>query len=176
MDDTVQAEKKDQIGKGTTAGGGSIPGLKIMETIPVQETSEKPCCGSPSRETIESKIMFLARPEGGSRIFNTATTDNAAQKHYLGFYIISDNANKAVAAISSVKGLLSNGMGHGAALAFGVAGPVTTISAMTAVFALAKRQTFALSVKPFQVPVVKSFSLSVPNLLSGCLLVPPPSR
>ncbi|BBO93221.1 hypothetical protein DSCOOX_64010 [Desulfosarcina ovata subsp. ovata] len=32
------------------------------------------------------KIMFLARPEGGSCISHTATTDNAAQKHYLEYY------------------------------------------------------------------------------------------
>jgi uncharacterized membrane protein YraQ (UPF0718 family) len=49
-----------------------------------------------------------------------------------------------VGAIPIVKGLLSNGMSHGAALAFLVAGPVTTIPAMTAVFALVKRQTFAI--------------------------------
>ncbi|VTR67040.1 hypothetical protein DESC_580083 [Desulfosarcina cetonica] len=30
--------------------------------------------------------MFLVRPEGGSCITNTATTDNAAQKHYLECY------------------------------------------------------------------------------------------
>jgi len=49
-----------------------------------------------------------------------------------------------VGAIPIVKGLLSNGMSHGAALAFLVAGPVTTIPAMTAVFALVKRQTFTI--------------------------------
>jgi len=49
-----------------------------------------------------------------------------------------------VGAIPIVKGLLSSGMSHGAALAFLVAGPVTTIPAMTAVFALVKRQTFAI--------------------------------
>jgi uncharacterized membrane protein YraQ (UPF0718 family) len=49
-----------------------------------------------------------------------------------------------VGAIPIVKGLLSSGMGHGAALAFLVAGPVTTIPAMTAVFALVKRQTFVI--------------------------------
>jgi uncharacterized membrane protein YraQ (UPF0718 family) len=47
-----------------------------------------------------------------------------------------------VGAIPIVQGLLNNGMSHGAALAFLVAGPVTTIPAMTAVFALVKRQTF----------------------------------
>ena len=47
-----------------------------------------------------------------------------------------------VGAIPIVQGLLSNGMSHGAALAFLVSGPVTTIPAMTAVFALVKRQTF----------------------------------
>ena len=47
-----------------------------------------------------------------------------------------------VGAIPIVQGLLSSGMSHGAALAFLVSGPVTTIPAMTAVFALVKRQTF----------------------------------
>jgi hypothetical protein len=32
---------------------------------------------------IDVKIIFLARLEGGSCIWNTATTDNAVQKHYL---------------------------------------------------------------------------------------------
>ena len=45
-------------------------------------------------------------------------------------------------AIPIVQGLLSSGMSPGAALAFLVSGPVTTIPAMTAVFALVKRQTF----------------------------------
>lgn len=49
-----------------------------------------------------------------------------------------------VAAIPIVEGLLNSGMGHGAALAFLVAGPVTTIPAMTAVFAIVKRKTFAI--------------------------------
>ncbi len=49
-----------------------------------------------------------------------------------------------VAAIPIVEGLLKSGMSHGAALAFLVAGPVTTIPAMTAVFALVRRQTFAV--------------------------------
>ena len=47
-----------------------------------------------------------------------------------------------VGAIPIVQGLLGNGMSPGAALAFLVSGPVTTIPAMTAVFALVKRQTF----------------------------------
>ncbi len=50
----------------------------------------------------------------------------------------------SIGAIPIVKGLLSSGMGPGAALAFLVAGPVTTIPAMTAVFALVRRQTFAI--------------------------------
>jgi len=45
-------------------------------------------------------------------------------------------------AIPIVQGLLKSGMSRGAALAFLVSGPVTTIPAMTAVFALVKRQTF----------------------------------
>ena len=49
-----------------------------------------------------------------------------------------------VGAIPIVDGLLKSGMSQGAALAFLIAGPVTTIPAMTAVFALVKRQTFAI--------------------------------
>ena len=49
-----------------------------------------------------------------------------------------------VAAIPIVDGLLNSGMGPGAALAFLIAGPVTTIPAMTAVFALVKRRTFLI--------------------------------
>jgi len=49
-----------------------------------------------------------------------------------------------VGAIPIVKGLLQNGMSHGAALAFLIAGAVTTIPAMAAVFALVKRRTFAI--------------------------------
>lgn len=45
-------------------------------------------------------------------------------------------------AIPIVQGLLNSGMSPGAALAFLIAGPVTTIPAMTAVFALVKRHTF----------------------------------
>ena len=49
-----------------------------------------------------------------------------------------------VSAVPIVQGLLKTGMGPGAALAFLVAGAVTTIPAMTAVFALVKRQTFLI--------------------------------
>lgn len=49
-----------------------------------------------------------------------------------------------VSAIPIVQGLLKTGMGPGAALAFLTAGAVTTIPAMTAVFALVKRQTFLI--------------------------------
>ncbi|VTR65930.1 hypothetical protein DESC_390033 [Desulfosarcina cetonica] len=41
---------------------------------------------SRTRDVIVFKTMFLARPEGGSRINHTATTDNAAQKHCLEYY------------------------------------------------------------------------------------------
>jgi len=49
-----------------------------------------------------------------------------------------------VSAIPIVQGLINSGMSHGAALAFLVAGPVTTIPAMTAVFAIVRRRTFAI--------------------------------
>ena len=49
-----------------------------------------------------------------------------------------------VGAIPIVHGLLKSGMGPGAAMAFLVAGPVTTIPAMTAVFALVRKKTFAI--------------------------------
>lgn len=49
-----------------------------------------------------------------------------------------------VAAIPIVQGLLANGMSNGAALAFLVAGPVTTVPAMLAVRALVKRRLFSI--------------------------------
>ena len=53
-----------------------------------------------------------------------------------------------VGAIPIVEGLLKSGMSHGAALAFLVAGPVTTIPAMTAVFAYAHNQPGTPLVSP----------------------------
>ena len=49
-----------------------------------------------------------------------------------------------VSAVPIVQGLINSGMSPGAAMAFLVAGPVTTIPAMTAVFAIVKRRTFAI--------------------------------
>jgi uncharacterized membrane protein YraQ (UPF0718 family) len=49
-----------------------------------------------------------------------------------------------VAAIPIAKGLLANGMAPGAALAFLVAGPVTTVPAMVAVRALVKNRLFSV--------------------------------
>jgi|GEM_PF-83800 len=73
MDDTVQAEKKDHIDKGATDCCGSTPGPQIMETMPVQESSEKPCCGSPSRETSISDSANAA----GTAISSIATRSTA---------------------------------------------------------------------------------------------------
>lgn len=49
-----------------------------------------------------------------------------------------------VAAMPLIQGLVSNGMAPGAALAFLVAGPVTAISAMIAVWALVRPRVFAI--------------------------------
>jgi uncharacterized membrane protein YraQ (UPF0718 family) len=49
-----------------------------------------------------------------------------------------------VAAIPITEGLLASGMSPGAALAFLIAGPVTTIPAMLAVWALVKRRLFGI--------------------------------
>ena len=49
-----------------------------------------------------------------------------------------------IAAVPVVQGLLDRGMAPGAALTFLVAGPVTTIPAMVTVWALVRRQTFAI--------------------------------
>ena len=73
MDDTVQAEKKDQKGTGATGCCGSTPRLQIMETIPVQESSEKPCCGSPSGKTTISDSTNAA----GTAISSIATKSTA---------------------------------------------------------------------------------------------------
>jgi len=47
-----------------------------------------------------------------------------------------------ISAVPIVRGLLEAGMGKGASLAFLLAGPVTTIPAMVAVFGLVKRRVF----------------------------------
>ena len=60
MDDTVQAQKKDQKSAGATGCCGSTPGLQIMETKPVQGSSETPCCGSPSGDTAISNSANAA--------------------------------------------------------------------------------------------------------------------
>ena len=73
MDDTAQAEKKDQKGTRATGCCGTTPGLQIMETIPVQESSEKPCCGSPSLETTISDGVNAA----GTAISSIATKSTA---------------------------------------------------------------------------------------------------
>ena len=49
-----------------------------------------------------------------------------------------------IAAVPVVQGLLDQGMAPGAALTFLIAGPVTTIPAMVAVWALVRGQTFAI--------------------------------
>ena len=49
-----------------------------------------------------------------------------------------------VAAMPMVQGLLSSGMAPGAALAFLIAGPVTTVPAMVAVWALVRWPTFVI--------------------------------
>ena len=59
MDDAVEAEKKDQIGTGAIGCCGSAPGLQILES-PVQESPEKPCCGSPSGDTATSNSANAA--------------------------------------------------------------------------------------------------------------------
>ncbi len=66
MDDTARAEKKDQNGKGATDCCGSKPGLQIMQTIPAQESSEKPCCGGPSGETTISDSVSAGGTAGSS--------------------------------------------------------------------------------------------------------------
>jgi len=73
MDDTVQAEKKHQKGKDASGCCGSTPGLQIMETIAVQESSEKPCCGSASEETTISDSANAA----GTAISSIATKSTA---------------------------------------------------------------------------------------------------
>jgi uncharacterized membrane protein YraQ (UPF0718 family) len=51
-----------------------------------------------------------------------------------------------LAALPIVSGLLGQGMQSGAAIAFLIAGPVTTIPAMTAVWGVVSRRVFALYV------------------------------
>jgi uncharacterized membrane protein YraQ (UPF0718 family) len=49
-----------------------------------------------------------------------------------------------LSALPIVKGLITQGMQPGAAIAFLIAGPVTTIPAMTAVWAVVRRPVFVL--------------------------------
>jgi uncharacterized membrane protein YraQ (UPF0718 family) len=49
-----------------------------------------------------------------------------------------------LSALPIVKGLLTQGMQPGAAIAFLIAGPVTTVPAMTAVWTIVRRPVFAL--------------------------------
>jgi uncharacterized protein len=49
-----------------------------------------------------------------------------------------------ISALPIVSGLLTQGMQPGAAIAFLIAGPVTTVPAMTAVWGIARRQVFVL--------------------------------
>lgn len=72
MDDTAQAEKKDQKGKGATGCCGSTPGLQIMKTIPTKKSSEKPCCMNPSGKTTTSDSTNVA----GTAVSSIATKSN----------------------------------------------------------------------------------------------------
>lgn len=49
-----------------------------------------------------------------------------------------------ISALPIVSGLMAQGMVPGAAIAFLIAGPVTTLPAMTAVFGIVNRRIFAL--------------------------------
>ena len=89
---------------------------------------------------LESLIVHYVDPKWISSVLGNNQSFSIPLATAIGIPVYTSG----VGAIPIVKGLLSSGMSHGAALAFLVAGPVTTIPAMTAVFALVKRQTFAI--------------------------------
>jgi uncharacterized protein len=89
---------------------------------------------------LESLIVHYLNPEWISSLLGKDRAFSIPLATVIGIPLYTSG----IAAIPIVQGLLESGMGHGAALAFLVAGPVTTIPAMTAVFALVKRQTFGI--------------------------------
>jgi uncharacterized membrane protein YraQ (UPF0718 family) len=89
---------------------------------------------------LESLIVHYLNPEWISSLLGKDRAFSIPLATVIGIPLYTSG----VAAIPIVKGLLNSGMSHGAAMAFLVAGPVTTIPAMTAVFALVKRQTFGI--------------------------------
>jgi len=89
---------------------------------------------------LESLIAHYVNPEWISALLGKGQFFSIPLATAIGIPVYTSG----VGAIPIVEGLLNSGMSHGAALAFLVAGPVTTIPAMTAVFALVKRQTFGI--------------------------------
>jgi uncharacterized protein len=89
---------------------------------------------------LESLIVHYLNPEWISSLLGKDRAFSIPLATIIGIPLYTSG----VAAIPIVQGLLNSGMSHGAAMAFLVAGPVTTIPAMTAVFALVKRQTFGI--------------------------------
>ena len=89
---------------------------------------------------LESLIVHYVDPKWISAVLGTNQLSSIPLATVIGIPVYTSG----VGAIPIVDGLVSSGMSHGAALAFMVAGPVTTLPAMTAVFALVKRQTFAI--------------------------------
>ena len=89
---------------------------------------------------LESLIVHYLNPEWISSLLGKDRAFSIPLATVIGIPLYTSG----VSAIPIVQGLLNSGMSHGAAMAFLVAGPVTTIPAMTAVFALVKRQTFGI--------------------------------
>ena len=89
---------------------------------------------------LESLIVHYLNPEWISSLLGKDRAFSIPLATVIGIPLYTSG----VAAIPIVQGLLNSGMSHGAAMAFLVAGPVTTIPAMTAVFALVRRQTFGI--------------------------------
>ena len=89
---------------------------------------------------LESLIVHYVDPKWISAVLGTNQLSSIPLATVIGIPVYTSG----VGAIPIVDGLVSSGMSHGAALAFMVAGPVTTLPAMTAVFALVKRQTFVI--------------------------------
>lgn len=74
-----------------------------------------------------------------------------------------------ITALPLISGLLSLGMNPGAALAFLIAGPVTTLPAMVAIWGIASRKVFLLYLSFSMMGLTLIFPLSYPGFHPGLL-------
>ncbi len=87
---------------------------------------------------LEAIIKFYFPTQLISHLFGARNAFSVAWAAIIGIPLYINN----ISAVPIVRGLLEAGMAKGASLAFLLAGPVTTIPAMVAVFGLVKRKVF----------------------------------